>query len=376
MRQGTEFQVDLSLLTENFKLMRTFAPKNQVIFMVKSNAYGHGIVEVSEYVYKNLDINRLGVASLGEALYLREKLPELHKSIWVFSDTEITNEEINEKYLDPKVVPVISSLSQLEYVLNSKLKSIQLVIKFDTGMNRLGIAYKEYEQVLELLKNQSINKIKHLMTHFASSFIKLKEGDRTHQQYNKFLKLKEKFKEAGIEVEETSCANSGAIEQKFALEESHIRPGLMLYGPRSVGSFKKEEALWEGKSISCLKSKIIKALDIKKGQPIGYGGHVCHADGIIAYLPIGYGDGILTYYSGAQIKYKSMQGKIIGRVNMDLIAVFFEDELLQEFNEGDEVNIWTHNQDDVVEFANQVKSIPYQVYTAITDRVPKRFKYQ
>ena len=62
------------------------------------------------------------------------------------------------------------------------------------------------------------------MTHFASSYVKLKNGDKTHQQYEKFLRIKEKFNKAGISFEESSCANSGAIEQKFSLEETHIRP--------------------------------------------------------------------------------------------------------------------------------------------------------
>lgn len=375
MRQGTEFIVDLSLLAENFRLLKTFAPKNKIIFMVKSNAYGHGVTEVANYAAKQIGVKRFGVASLGEAIYLKDNTDSINFETWIFSDTELSNTALNNKYLDPSYVPVISSLEDLEYVLSSHLNTIPLVIKFNTGMNRLGIPYKDYSKVIALLEKNNITKIKHLMTHFSNAFIKIKKGDKTHQQYEKFLNLKEKFKAANIEVEETSCANSGAIEQKFALEESHIRPGLMLYGPRSVGSFKKEQTLWEGKSISSLKTKIIKISPIQKGAPVGYGGHICHCDGVIIYLPLGYGDGILTYYTGLKIKYKNMTGKIIGRVNMDLVSVFFENENLENFKLGDDICIWDHNKDDVTDLSNQVKSIPYQVYTSITHRVPKRFKF-
>jgi alanine racemase len=89
-------------------------------------------------------------------------------------------------------------------------------------------------------------------------------------------------------------ANSGAIEQQIASDYSHIRPGLMLYGPASV------EGKWDGRILSELKSNLISVFEVKKGTPIGYGGHVCHADGKVGILPLGYGDGLMTYYSGAE----------------------------------------------------------------------------
>ncbi len=376
MRQGTEFQVDLNLLAENFRLLKTFAPKNEVIFMVKANAYGHGVIEVSEFASNELGIKRLGVASLGEAIYLKER-SKTKADIWVFSDTEITNSEVNHSYVGLGIIPVISSKRLLLFYLNSpELHAAPIVLKFDTGMNRLGIPYSEIDEILELLKKHNRSEVLHIMTHFASSFLKLKKGDKTHQQYEKFLNIKKKFDKAGIVYKESSCANSGAIEQKFSIEETHIRPGLMMYGPRSVGSFKKEDALWSGQNISSLKTTVLKVKNIKRGMPVGYGGHVCHSDGVLIFLPVGYGDGILTYYSGLKLEHKGHVGQVLGRVNMDLIAVFFEGLSEKDFKEGEEFVLWSHSQDDVVEFANQVKSIPYQVFTAITHRVPKRFKYQ
>lgn len=376
MRHNTEFEVDLNLLANNFRLLNSFAPNNEIIFMVKANAYGHGILEISKFSTENLNVKNLGVASLGEALYIKEKLRN-NFDVWVFSDTELTNAEVNHAYSGNGIRPVVSSLRLLLFYLeNEKFNNEELIIKFDTGMNRLGISYKEVDKAIDLLKKYKVSTVKHIMTHFASSFIKLKPGDKTHQQYEKFKNIKKKFENAQIKFLESSCSNSGAIEQKFALKETHIRPGLMMYGPRSVGSYKKEDALWNGSTISHFKTTILKVEVAKKGMPIGYGGHVCHADGTLVYLPVGYGDGVLTYYSGLKLKYKNFEGKIIGRVNMDLIGVFFEGQNVEDFKLGDEFTIWSHEQDDVVELANQVKSIPYQVFTAITSRVPKSFKFQ
>lgn len=376
MRQGTELKIDFTLLAENYLALKKLAPKNEVIFMVKANAYGHGIIEVSNYASNELGINRLGVASLGEAIYLREK-SKIESEIWVFSDTELTSSDINHSYQNKNIIPVISSKRLLLFYLNStELKSVPIVLKFDTGMNRLGIPYSEVDDVLQLLKDHNRLEVLHIMTHFASSFLKLKKGDKTHQQYEKFLNIKKKFDKIGISFLESSCSNSGAIEQGFGIEETHIRPGLMMYGPRSVGSYKKEDAMWDGKTISSLKTKILKVQNIKKGMPVGYGGHVCHSDGVLVFLPVGYGDGILTYYSGLKLNHNGKEGQILGRINMDLIAVFFKDLSDNDFSEGEDFVLWSHNQEDVVDLANQVKSIPYQVFTAITHRVPKHFKYQ
>lgn len=374
MRHNTELEVDLRILKENFDLLKTFAPTNEVIFMVKADAYGHGVASVAKYAKNNLGINRLGVASLGEAIHLVEKCPDLDAEIWVFSDNELENVNENSAYLENPISPVISTLDQLQYFLeNEKFKNVSIILKFDTGMNRLGIDHQNVTEVIDLLKKHSINKIKHLMTHFSCSFYKLKDGDRTYQQYEKFKKIKERFSKEGIEFEESSVANSGAIEQKFGLDETHIRPGLMLYGPRSVGSFKKDEAIWKGRSISSLKTNILKVMPVLKGTPIGYGGHVCSEDGIILYLPMGYGDGILTYYSGLKIQFKDKWGEILGRINMDLIAVYFKNAEATYFQDGHEVIIWDHSQEGIVDLSNQVGTIPYQVYTALTSRIPRKY---
>lgn len=372
MRNDSIFEINLKLLDYNFSLLKEIAPNNEIIFMVKANAYGHGICEIVEYCFTKLGIHLFGCASLGEALYLKQNFPNTELKIIVFSETNIENESLNSNYVNSQIIPVIHSLSQLNFVLKSDtLSGIPLYLKFNTGMNRLGILKEEVTKVKELLIAHKRTKIDHLLTHFSQSYFKLKDEDKTHLQYKKFKQIKESFFSSHIEITETSVSNSGAIEQSFGLEESHIRPGLMLYGPKSLGTFKQSETLWHGKSISSLSSKVLKLEAIKKGTPIGYGGHPVHEDGIIAYLPMGYGDGILTYYTGAKIKHNEVIGQIIGRVNMDMVAIFFKKSDLSQIKVNDVIYFWKQDEESIVDFSNQVKTIPYQVYTAITNRVPK-----
>lgn len=370
MRYNTELSVHLGALQDNINLLRNhFLQDNEIIFMVKANAYGHGIIEIVKYAFESCGVTNFGVANLGEAVQIRRALPHLKCVLWVFSDSEIQNEKVNHFYADLDIHPVIHSLKDLNYFLESPIfNNVPLVLKFNTGMNRLGIDWEQVEDVIERLKQFGRTSIEHLMTHFSSAYLKLKTNDRTFQQYEKFKQIKKAFKANGIDFQGTSVSNSGALEQKFGLDESHVRPGLMLYGPRSVYT----QNYWSGKIISSFKTQIIKVREVTKGTPVGYGGHICHDDGYLAYLPVGYGDGVLTFYSGAKFRVGDHTGQFIGRVNMDIAQLYFK-QIPPSLCEGSEFFIWNDAQSTMENLVTQMKTIPYQLFTSVTSRVPRRY---
>lgn len=378
MRHSTELSINLKYLENNFNKLKAIAPHNEIIFMVKANGYGHGIEQVSRFSHKELGIKNLGVASVGEAMQLRKKQPDLKCELIVFSDTEISNKNYEECYTDYRITPVLHQIEHLQYFLeNSNFKKIPIFLKFDTGMNRLGISHDEVEKVIELLKRYGRSEVQHLMTHFSSSFLKIKPENRTSTQFEKFINIKRQIESSGISIVETSCSNSGAIEQGFGLDQTHIRPGLMLYGPRSYGMVKKEGLkLWDGESVSKLCSKIISIKEIKRGTPVGYGGHVSAKDGILVNLPIGYGDGFLTFYSGVKLTHLDYEYQVIGRVNMDIASLLFPMEAASKLKVADKITLWDHDSESILDFSTKAKTIPYQVYTAITKRVPREYHYQ
>ncbi len=369
MRVSTEFQVNLAHLDYNYLELKKLAPSNDVIFMVKGNAYGHGILEISSFAVNELGLKRLGCASLGEALYIRNRLPNLTCELWVFSDLNLENEISKQAYSELKIFPVISHLKDLTLFLNQKeFLNTPLILKVDTGMHRLGIGRDDLENLCKILEKAGRKTIHHLMTHFANSYLKIKESDRTSRQYASFKETMNFLKSSGFEIDETSVSNSGAIEQKFGLEESHIRPGLMLYGQSYCY---KIIALWKGKNLSRLKTEIIKIIPIKKGMPIGYGSFICGKDGYAVYIPIGYADGILTYYSGNKFISYCKETEILGRVNMDMTCLYFQ-TLPKDFEKGRDFYLWDWGT-DLTEFSAILKTTPYQVLTGITGRVPKKY---
>jgi alanine racemase len=369
VRYSSELSVNLHFLGENINSLQKIAPNNKIIFMVKGDAYGHGILKVSEYAYSKHKIDHFGVASLAEAIHLRATLPNI--KIYVFSDVEIENHAT--LYFHERLIPVLSCFEDLNTFLDHEnFDDHPFALKFDTGMNRLGFKQSETKQIINKLNSKKCKSIQHILTHFSHSFFKIKDGDKTNRQYKAFKEIKTELQNS-FEILESSVSNSGAIEQGFGLDESHVRPGLMLYGPASVGGYKNEKRLWQGRIISSLKTRVLATKKVKKGDPIGYGGHVVHKDGIILIIPLGYADGILTYYSGYKFSFKEYTAKLLGRINMDLSFIHIDCINPELISRNDEILLWNDDQDKMLDFCTQTKTIPYQVFTAITSRVPRLY---
>jgi alanine racemase len=367
MRNKTRLIVNLNHLESNLNLMRGQCPSNTLIFMVKANAYGHGLIEITNAAY-DCGVRMFGVATLFEAVEVRKNCPHINDSeIIVFSDTELDSRDA-ELYSELKIIPVIHCLQDLKnFLSNSQMTHVPLYLKFNTGMNRLGFNSEDIQEVAGLLKS-SKRSVDHLMTHFACSYYIVKNADRTQRQYQSFREIKRMFIDAGVEVLATSVSNSGAIEQGVGLEETHIRPGLMLYGPQSTMT---KDRLWEIKNISKFESAPIHSAFYKKGVPIGYGATPLSDDGTLLVLPVGYGDGVLTYYSGAKVKCGELEGRIVGRVNMDLTFVLFKNT--REVP-NQPVEFWNYDPRSIEALSTELKTIPYQLFTALNERIPRVYK--
>lgn len=366
MRFSSFVEVNLGMLAENFNRIQSLAPKAEVLPMVKADAYGNGLISVSQHLVKECGAKTLGCATIGEALALREN--GISSDIIVFSDTEINDAKIRENFISSGISPVLHQASDLEIIeSDSSLAKIPLHVKLNTGMNRLGLTDQDLEKFLPLFKKRGI---KHLITHFARSGDRFKEGDKTHKQLNEFHRMKKFLTDAGVSIEKTSVSNSGAIEQKVGVEESFVRPGLMLYGPPSV----TEPVIWKGHQVSKWVTKVLSTFQVKKGTPVGYGVNVADKDSFMAVIPLGYGDGFFTYYSGSKVTINGITGKVFGRVNMDMAFIQFDPEAEKHIHNNDRVEIWSHDNESILEFATQNKTHCYQLMCGISGRIPRIYK--
>ncbi len=368
MRHSTFLEVNLSLIGQNFQRIKSLAPKAEILPMVKADAYGNGMLPISQFLVRECGVKKLGCATLGEALRLFDECPDLDAEALVFSDSELLNEKAREAYLHYNITPVIHRKCDLDLVLKDQaFKKMPLILKMNTGMNRLGLLSEELDEYLPLLKQRGVE---HFITHFARSAQVIKPEDKCHKQYLEFTQIKKKLQDYGVEIRSTSVSNSGAIEQKFGVDETYVRPGLMLYGPPSV----LDPVTWKGEQVSRLVTKVISTFHVKKGTPVGYGVNVADKDGFMVAVAMGYGDGMMTFLSGTKLNMKGHVGKIFGRVNMDVTLIFFDSSAASDFKPEDQVEIWNHDGRVITDIAVQSKTHAYQLMCGISARIPRIYK--
>jgi alanine racemase len=374
MKLRNQLAISPEILGQNIDQLRKICPKNEILFMVKANAYGHDASSVVEYCVEEKKISEFGVAGLEEALKLRNQLEDLEFDISIFSDVVPIDEDRLNLYLENRLLPVLSSLESLEFILNNQpAVFLPLQIKFNTGMNRLGISMTEVDEVIERLKKHGVNNVSHIMTHLANSFLDIKQASN-QRQYANFCEIKRKFTDNSISFDKSSISNSGAIEQRFGLEETHVRPGLMLYGPSCLLKKHRSLSCWKGQMISSLSAKVISHYEVKKGDPVGYGGHVVDRDGRLVIVSLGYGDGLYNHFQRMKISVKGMEGQIVGLVNMDMVQILFPKEIESVINLSDDIVFWEHSSKSFYQFLDQQEVSPYEVFCGISSRVPRLFK--
>ncbi|MBI4398186.1 MAG: alanine racemase, partial [Candidatus Omnitrophica bacterium] len=218
-------EINLSHLLHNLELIRsTVGPRVSIMAMVKSNAYGHGMVDIAKFLKDRVDM--LGVASLKEALELRSA--GISSPIFVFGT--MFPHEI-EECLEKKLAICISSLEQAQAIsrrLAGRAEMLRVHIKIDTGMGRMGIlAERAKNEILEIAGLQGIV-IEGILTHFAVA--DRPEDPFTEQQISIFKQIVESCEQHGMYFLYKHAANSAAIFSNPSSHFNMVRPGLALYG--------------------------------------------------------------------------------------------------------------------------------------------------
>lgn len=375
MKFRSRLVVNLNHLAHNYYEIKKIAPRSEVIFMVKADAYGHGMIPIVRYAQSELGIREFGCATIGEALKLREELNDLEFDIYVFSDIQLELLENADIYLKRRIIPVISNVSELDYILHTpEFKYFPICLKFNTGMNRLGLDPNDAPLIVNRLKQHGRTSVHHLISHYANASFPMETNERNIHQRTRFNEIKQFFRDNGITLERTSQANSGTIEQKYGLDNTHIRPGLMMYGPTSLNEEALEKGHFQGKLVSRLETYILRTFTVSAGTPIGYNSTPCPHDGVVAVLAIGYGDGFSTRYGGATLYHKGFRGVITGRVNMDMIQVLFPIEAKDHIKAHEIFTIWGENEGDLLRFSQETKTIPYELFCSLLPRIPRVYR--
>lgn len=323
MKLRTWIEIDTKALRSNAEQFLKLIPKmTRLMAVIKSNAYGHGLVQVAKLLSSNqlpVPSNRLwfGVDSIVEALRLRRE--GIKNPILVLGYTPPSR--LAEAGTNG-IALTISNFEALK-VLAALKKRPPIHIKIDTGMHRQGFLPSQTHQLIKLVRIFKLTPAG-VYTHFASA----KDRDDRHYteaQLGRFGDVISAFERAGFTGLIRHAAASGGT---LLFPESHldvVRIGIGLYGywPSKESGIKNRESRMILKPVLTWKTIVSEVKTIPKGSYVGYDGtERVKRNTKIAVLPIGYWHGYDRGLSGiGEVLIRGRRAKVLGRVSMDMITV-------------------------------------------------------
>ena len=307
-------EIDLSVIRQNFRVLRKLAGKAKILTVIKADAYGHGMIPVAKVLVKE-KVDFIGLSNLTEGITLREA--GIKTPVLLF---ETTLAEQAKDIIDYKLIPTVCTY-ELAAALNrcaqKRKRVVDIHVKVDTGMGRLGVWHEEALGFIKKLSRLRNLRIQGICTHFPSA-----DTDRafTQKQIQQLTKLVLQIRESGLAAPYVHAANSMGLVGYPNKILNLARPGLMLYGLYPRPELEKKINLRPAMSVH---SRIIFLKRIEEGRSISYGRtFVARRPMTVATLPIGYSDGYLRGLSGkADVLVGGKRCSVLGRVTMDQIVV-------------------------------------------------------
>ena len=337
--------VSQSALIHNLSVVKTFAPATKVVSMIKADAYGHHLNLITPLID---DSDILAVSELSEVIKLRQKT---NKPILLLSGIYSAKELQNACDLNCHIV--VHNHEQIAIIENTE-QAVNVWIKIDTGMHRLGLSAEEYSECLALFEANPLVNIECVMSHFACA------DEVNHPMNTSQLNA---FTQLTSNTIKRSMANSAAILSYPEALFDFVRPGIMLYG---VSPFKQTNE--ELKPVMQLSAPILSIKTIQTDESVGYGATwTADKETILAIIGIGYGDGYPRHAkNGTPVLIHDTICQLVGRVSMDLICV---DISHINAKVGDIATLWGKEQLRVETIADWSDTIAYELLTGLSSRV-------
>ncbi|MBP7506766.1 MAG: bifunctional UDP-N-acetylmuramoyl-tripeptide:D-alanyl-D-alanine ligase/alanine racemase [Prolixibacteraceae bacterium] len=361
----TVLEIDLSALIHNFNYFKSkLFPDVKIMVMVKAFSYGSGLAEIARMLeFHHADYLAVAIADEGVAL----RKAGIKMPIVVMNPEEHSFDLMIEHQLEP----VIYSMRILDQFIpaahRNAVNNFPIHIKIDTGMKRLGFESKRDIEILlsKINKNDELF-ISSVFSHLAVSD-EPAEDEFTISQVNRFDEIS-KIIQHGCDHQVTRhILNSSGIERFPFYQYEMVRLGVGLYGYSS----NEPKAL---QNVSTLKTTISQIRTVNKGETIGYGRKGLATHEIkIATLPIGYADGFNRKLGNGigKVWINGHLAPVIGNVCMDMCMI---DITGIEAKEGDRVIVFG-KEHPVIEMAKSLDTIPYEIFTSVSQRV-KRVYFQ
>lgn len=319
-------EINLTQLKMNIAEIERYVAPAIVLGIVKANAYGHGLLEVSTHLIQ-CGIRYLGVSSLEEGIELRQA----GVSIPILTLNAPYSPYL-PAYISNDLLITVSSTTLLEVIedLARAMSTVAYIhLKIDTGMGDTGISVKDAGQLIEASMRCRHCIVKGVFSHFANSV----DVQSMSIQYERFLEVLEIYERLSVPPPLRHVASSGAVLRFPQACLDMVRVGQLLYGLYPDGISEKAISI---APILSVKSKVICTTWIAANQRIGYGSTWKSAQsGKLAIVAIGFADGYPRALSNkAEVIIKRKRYKVVGIIAMNQLQVFVGQD---DVAEGDDV---------------------------------------
>lgn len=365
----TRAEIHLKNIGENIKVIKRIVGKRKILGVVKANAYGHGLVEISKTLQK-LKVDYLGVAYVEEAVYLREngiKIP-----ILVLGAVDDSQLDLYFKYDIDITGSSIEKLEKISRKAKRLKKRAKVHLKIDTGMGRIGVQWDRKEEFIKKAYTLPNLDIVGIFSHFVDSY---NDPKFTTVQLRRFKEVL-KYVELNYNLPPLiHFANSGAISRNLRSSFfTMVRPGIMMYGYCLNRKLQKEL-----KPVMHFKTKVLFFKVLEKGSSVGYARtyETKRRERIIT-LPVGYADGYsrdltnkgFVYINNPKYKQKKHIFPVVGRICMDQMMVSLGRDGTAYVH--DDVELWGENIKlwDVSKWSGHSM---WDLLANVTERVPRRY---
>lgn len=366
-QRSTWIEINKNALLENVRTLKGVLPLGcKAMFVIKSNAYGHGLLQVLSILKSEKSVDAFGVFSFEDALLVKSKT---NKKVVVLQTFDASWVGVASKR---GIELTVSHFDQLEYLQKKKFsQKLKVHLKVDTGLGRQGFLKKDIEVVSQFIAKMKNISLVGLYTHLSGA--ESKEFDSyTIKQYKELLAWKESLNEAGLYPEVHTSATSGVI-RKSDLACNMVRFGIGMYGlwPSSETKNNKTHLL----PVLSFKTKVVEAKILPAGYFIAYD---CTCElkkkTMIAVLPVGYWDGLPREASSrAKVLIRGKECPILGRIMMNMCVV--DASFASGVTKGDIVTIIGKDGNQEIsaeDLAKASKTINYEIVTRINPLLSRK----
>jgi alanine racemase len=367
-----EAVVDLGAIAHNVRVLREHAGAAQVMAVVKADGYGHGATQVARTALA-AGAAELGVATVDEALALRADgitapvLAWLHPPGIDFGPALLADVQI-----------AVSSVRQLEGLLDAARRTgrtATVTVKVDTGLNRNGVALRQYPSMLTALRQavaEDAVRLRGLMSHMV--FADEPDNPINNIQAQRFTEIVAQTRSQGVHFEMAHLSNSSSTMSRPDLAFDMVRPGIAVYGLSPVPSL-GDMGLVPAMTVKC---PVALVKSVRAGEGVSYGHTwIAERDTTVALMPIGYADGVFRSLGGRlDVLINGRRRPGVGRICMDQFVVDLgpgHDDVA----EGDEAILFgpgSRGEPTAQEWADLLGTIHYEVVTSPRGRITRTYR--